>query len=79
MAEQKSLREYWNMLASHDWFYEYSDDHSVWRRGNAAESTLRLHAAQSPEHRALYDEFREHHFGRMYGREQKPLPPRPAA
>jgi len=23
------------MLARHDWFYEYSDDHSVWRRGQA--------------------------------------------
>ena len=23
------------LLARHDWFYEYSDDHSVWRRGQA--------------------------------------------
>jgi hypothetical protein len=21
------------MLASHDWYYDYSDDHSVWCRG----------------------------------------------
>ena len=24
-----------SLLARHDWFYEYSDDHSVWRRGQA--------------------------------------------
>ena len=23
------------LLARHDWFYDYSDDHSVWRRGQA--------------------------------------------
>ena len=23
-------------LAGHDWFYEYSDDHSVWSRGRDA-------------------------------------------
>ena len=23
------------LLARHDWFYEYSDDHSGWRRGQA--------------------------------------------
>lgn len=77
MAEKKTLREYWNMLASHDWYYEYSDDHSVWRRGSSAESTLRMHAAQSPEHKALYEDFREHYFPPRNATVQKPLPPRP--
>ena len=28
-------------LKSHDWYYGYSDDHSVWRRGQAASKKLR--------------------------------------
>ena len=24
---------YRELLATHDWFYDYSDDHSVWSRG----------------------------------------------
>ena len=28
-------------LKRHDWFYGYSDDHSVWRRGQAASQKLR--------------------------------------
>jgi hypothetical protein len=75
--EKKSLTEYWNMLARHDWYHEYSDDQSVWRRGNTAEGILRFHAAQSPEHNALYNAFREHYFPPHNTTERTPIPPRP--
>jgi len=26
----------------HDFYYDYSDDHSVWKRGKATESSLKL-------------------------------------
>lgn len=29
-------------LKSHDWYYEYSDDHSVWKRGCTERDRLRL-------------------------------------
>lgn len=32
---------YIKRLQSHDWYYEYSDDHSVWRRGQAERDQLR--------------------------------------
>lgn len=28
-----TLEEFEKALQYHDWYYEYSDDHSVWRRG----------------------------------------------
>lgn len=27
------MEEYIQKLLSHDWFYEYSDDHKVWKKG----------------------------------------------
>jgi hypothetical protein len=27
-------------LRNHDYYYEYSDDHSVWSRGNASEGAI---------------------------------------
>lgn len=27
------LQELETLAAKHDWFYEYSDDHSVWKKG----------------------------------------------
>lgn len=27
------MEDYIEKLKSHDWFYEYSDDYSVWKRG----------------------------------------------
>jgi hypothetical protein len=41
------------LLKAHDWFYEYSDDPSIWHRGNAQrEKIVRLMrslASRSPE------------------------------
>ena len=34
------LATLYKMLSSHDWFYEYSDDHSVWRRGQAQQDAI---------------------------------------
>lgn len=36
-----SLDEYKNALSRHDWFYAYSDDHSVWQRGSQQAKELR--------------------------------------
>lgn len=36
-----TLPEYITALKSHDWFYEQSDDHSVWTRGKKAAQLLR--------------------------------------
>lgn len=32
---------YRELLATHDWFYDYSDDHSVWSRGAGVRAKLR--------------------------------------
>jgi hypothetical protein len=34
------LRALSQLLASHDWYYDYSDDHRVWRRGVAQRDAI---------------------------------------
>ena len=34
------MQEYLDLLKSHDWFHEYSDDHSVWKRGREQRARL---------------------------------------
>lgn len=34
MNELRTLEEIETALRTHDWFYDYSDDHSVWTKGN---------------------------------------------
>jgi len=36
-----SLNEFYKMLENHDWFYDYSDDHRVWRNGSQSMSAIR--------------------------------------
>lgn len=35
-----SLDEFETMCKQHDWYYNYSDDHNVWRRGVASDHKL---------------------------------------
>ncbi len=40
-----AVADYEAALKKHDWTYDYSDDHSVWKRGQAEQK--RLEALQS--------------------------------
>lgn len=33
MMTENTLAQFEKALAAHDWYYDYSDDHSVWQRG----------------------------------------------
>jgi hypothetical protein len=44
-------------LARHDWFFDYSDDHSVWRRGRDHLDLIHATAKLSPEHNELFAEY----------------------
>lgn len=77
--ELPTLAKYWEMLNQHDWYYSYSDDGSVYRRGSEAEAKLLAIAKKSPEHQALFDGFRHHHFsGGPWNTEKAPKPEKPS-
>lgn len=65
------LPEFWDMLKKHDWTHEMSDDHSVWRRGNAEQVRLMGISKESPEHEALFNSMGD------WGWNRGELPPRP--
>lgn len=73
-----NLQEYWDLLNSHDWYYNYSDDQRVWSLGNKNDRKLRGIADSSPEHKRLYMGFVNYHFsGKDWNTEKEPKPERP--
>lgn len=56
-VSSEAIREYYNELNSHDWWYEYSDDFSVYRKGNDRENFLRNKSSLNNEHFVLYHTF----------------------
>ena len=48
------LKSYYIMLKQHDWYFEYSDDHSVWRAGSDEQTRLREISRESIEHKKLW-------------------------
>ena len=40
MIKKELLTNFRNALQSHDWFFDFSDDHSVWTRGRGERKSL---------------------------------------
>lgn len=57
-----SLADFHEQCRRHDWFYEYSDDHSVFERGLGERNALRDIARQSAPHDQLYRQWVDHVF-----------------
>ena len=51
----EELKQYWHRLERHDWFYEYSDDHSVWKRGSDYERELMYDARKDKRAESLFE------------------------
>lgn len=72
------LRAFWQNCRDHDWHYDNSDDHSVWRKGGAVSSELSVQATISFEHRRIYLDWKKHHStGPNYGTPQHEAPEEP--
>ena len=54
-----SLSELYDELVRFDWWYDYSDDHGVWTRGNEREKELgRLAESLGESGKEMYSKFR---------------------
>jgi len=68
-----SLNEFWKKLRNHDWTYEYSDDGSVWRRGQQQFDEIQSVVKNgSIEHKELFNQYSEYAWGRS---KEQPLMP----
>ena len=73
-----TLRDYFDRCEAHDWYFEMSDDHSVWRRGLAADAALRAEAKTDAAKQAILDGWAKHMFtGQPWGNERAARPVRP--
>ena len=67
------------MLSRHDWYYDYSDDHSVWQKGRDASEQLRRIAENGQEYKDLRLAFRAYYFSgdAFANKEKQPYPEKP--
>ncbi len=54
-----SEEDYLKLLKGHDWYYQYSDDHSVWKRGSEAAQRLTTLAKNDAKLKDLYNNYIE--------------------
>lgn len=56
--------DFYNLLCAHDWLYDYSDDYSVWKRGNEQHAQIMRIVKENPQYSDLYHDFAEYVFTR---------------
>jgi hypothetical protein len=75
---KKELHEFYQALATHDWYYAMSEDQRVWRAGDDNARRLTQWAAKPPARElktALYYAYTLHKFsGHAFGTEPQPRP-----
>ena len=60
----EAIGEFYSELLRHDWFYEYSDDHSVWRRGSQNQDYLRNKSYESLDYFKMFCEYSKYISGK---------------
>lgn len=53
-----TLAEYFTLLASHDWLYQWSDVHSYWQKQNAVRMSIYSNRKESKDHENMYNDFK---------------------
>ena len=51
------IEEYTELLKKHDWYYDYSDDHSVYERGYRQRNKLHQLAEEIDRDYELYNQY----------------------
>jgi|TARA_A100001037_G_scaffold262802_1_gene252647 hypothetical protein len=54
-----TLEDYKTELEYMDWWFDFSDDHRVWRAGHARKRFLEELSKQTPQHKAAWDEVQQ--------------------
>lgn len=82
MSDTITPAEYWDLCAQADWTFEFSDDHSVWKRGTAEREKLCQLATLHPELTSIFEAFERKYLtdplNRVPADERTDVPPRPA-
>lgn len=72
---KKKIEEYFKQLEDHDWYYEWSDSHSVYTAGSESLRVISEIAASDKTAGKMFDAFRGHYFsGQAFGTKRTPKP-----
>jgi len=71
VLSSEALGDYFTELSGLDWFYEYSDDHSVWKRGQEAYENIQRKKYQNETTLKMFNDFRSWSNGRRERPERK--------
>lgn len=73
-----TVEEFFDRLQYHDWYYDYSDDHSVWQRGLADRADLKDLAKENDKFSIMFEDYAEYIYACISKGPHQEEVPRPA-
>ncbi|CAM0016776.1 hypothetical protein MYOV011v1_p0279 [Vibrio phage 6E35.1a] len=72
---ENELHQFFHDCSKFDWYYNYSDDHRVWTRGERESKALQARSRANSVTTAIYEAWSKYMFtGPNYGNERAPKP-----
>lgn len=62
-----TVQEYYKLLKSHDWYYEFSNSHLKWQKGKENETKLKNLGCFDIKLKKMYEDFVAYHNERIDG------------
>lgn len=56
-----TIEEFEKLICAHDYYYNYSDDNSVWEKGRKERERIKGLIEQNPEFRKIWHNFVKEH------------------
>ena len=54
-----TLEEYENLLKNHDWYYQYSDNHGIWKTGQMEQELILQYQPLLDPDKKIFNKYRE--------------------
>lgn len=71
MKHNLTIEELYDLMEKHDWYYMYSDDANVYRRGYETSQKLQAMVQENKHFLALYNDYSDY----INGNREKPTRP----
>lgn len=75
MVNKEEIKEFFELCRTHDWFYSFSDDGRIYRKGLSELSTIIAQAKKDPMFDKIYTDWSKYvTSGKAYGTRRRPKP-----
>lgn len=77
LEREEDIKNFFSLCETQDWFFEFTEDHKKWQKGNDRQKTLEDQSKKDPLKAKILQDFKDHKFGPGKNLGSEPAGPKP--